>query len=131
MMRRGLSFTARGVALATVAALALTMFEPVPVLARDAGPAPATASAGVVAASGATDFSAARRRYRRGGGNNAAAIAAFGAFAGIIGGAIAESQRRDYYRERYYDGGPGYYGRGYGYGGPGYYGGGPRYYGGW
>ncbi|MFM0869401.1 hypothetical protein, partial [Klebsiella pneumoniae] len=60
---------------------------------------------------------------------NAAAIAAFGAFAGIIGGAIAESQRRDYYRDRYYDGGgPGYYGPGYG---GGYYGGGPRYYGGW
>lgn len=130
MMRRSLSSVGRGVALATVAALALTMFEPLPVLARDASPASKAVSANVAATSGATDFSAARRRTRhRGGGNNAAAIAAFGAFAGIIGGAIAESQRRDYYRDRYYDGGgPGYYGPGYG---GGYYGGGPRYYGGW
>ena len=33
-----------------------------------------------------------------------------GAAAGIIGGAIAESQRRDYYEDRYFDRGPGYYG---------------------
>lgn len=124
MMRRSLSSVGRGVALATVAALALTMFEPLPVLARETSPASKAVSASVAASSGATDFSAARRRVRRGGGNNAAAIAAFGAFAGIIGGAIAESQRRDYYRERYYDGGPGYYGQGYGpgYGGRGFYG---------
>lgn len=43
-----------------------------------------------------------------------------GAAAGLIGGAIAESRRQEYYDNYYY--GPHPY-----YGGPGYYGGGPYY----
>lgn len=71
--------------------------------------------------SNVTDFSASRRRhyYRR--GPNAAGLAFMGAAAGLIGGAIAESQRREYY-DNYYDGPRPYYGPGYGYyGGPRYY----------
>lgn len=64
-----------------------------------------------------------RRNHRR---NDAAAAAIFGLAAGAIGGAIAESRRRDYYRQDYYYGGDPYYGRPY-YGGPAYYGG-YRYY---
>ncbi|EHR04767.1 hypothetical protein Bra471DRAFT_05572 [Bradyrhizobium sp. WSM471] len=44
-----------------------------------------------------------------------------GVAAGLIGGAIAESRRQEYYEERY-NYGPGPY-----YGGQGYYGGGPYY----
>jgi hypothetical protein len=110
----------RTAALATVAALALTAFEP---SMAQAG----TPAKGLSAASGssdATDISAARRYYRGGyrGGGGAAAAAAI---AGIVGTgiAIAASQDRGYY------GGPAYYG-----GGPydsyGYYGGPPVYYGG-
>ncbi len=105
---------ARVSALATVAALTLTAFQP---SAAQAGP---NTGKGVSATSGtsdATDFSAARRYYRGGGGAAAAA-----AFAGIVGTglAIAASQDRGYY------GGPAYYG-----GGPydayGYYGAPPAY----
>lgn len=60
-----------------------------------------------------------RRHYRR---NDAAAAAIFGLAAGAIGTAIADSRRRDYYRQDYYYGGDPYYGRPY-YGGPAYYGG--------
>jgi hypothetical protein len=119
----------RAVALATVAALALTAFEPPTAQAGTLAPAK-----GVSATSGtsdATDISA-RRRYYRGGGGAAAAAA----FAGIVGTglAIAASQDRGYYY-----GGPAYYGGGpyesYGYydappayyGGGGYYGGGYGY----
>src|SRR3569623_1530836 len=56
----------------------------------------------------------------------AAAAAIFGLAAGAIGTAIADSRRRDYYRQDYYYGGDPYYGRPY-YGGPAYYGG-YRYY---
>src|SRR5258708_236481 len=110
----------RAAALATVAALALTAFEPSMAQAGTAAPVK-----GVSATSGtsdATDISA-RRRYYRGGGGAAAAAA----FAGIVGTglAIAASQDRGY---GYYDGGAAYYG-----GGPyesyGYYGGPPAYYG--
>jgi hypothetical protein len=110
----------RTAALATVAALALTAFEPSMAQAGTSTPAK-----GVSATSGtsdATDIGAARRRYYRGGGGAAAAAA----FAGIVGTglAIAASQDRGYY-----GGGPAYYG-----GGPyesyGYYGGAPAYYGG-
>ena len=68
-----------------------------------------------------TDFSAVRRRhyYRR--GPNAAGLAFMGVAAGLIGGAIAESRRQEYYENRYY------YDRGPYYGGQGYYGGGPYY----
>ena len=44
-----------------------------------------------------------------------------GVAAGLIGGAIAESRRQEYYEDRYN------YGRGPYYGGQGYYGGGPYY----
>ena len=98
-----LSSFGRTAALATVAALALTAFEPSTAQAGTSTPAK-----GVSATSGtsdATDISA-RRRYYRGGGGAAAAAA----FAGIVGTglAIAASQDRGYY-----------------YGGPAYYGGGP------
>src|SRR3954463_15133078 len=115
-----LSSCGRTAVLATVAALALTAFEPSTAQAGTAAPAK-----GLSATSGtsdATDISA-RRRYYRGGGGAAAAAA----FAGIVGTglAIAASQDRGY---GYYDGGPAYYG-----GGPyesyGYYGGPPAYYG--
>jgi hypothetical protein len=112
----------RSAALATVAALALTAFEP---SAQAGTSAPARGVSATSGTSDATDISAARRRYYRGGGGAAAAAA----FAGIVGTglAIAASQDRGYY------GGPAYYGGGYG-GGPyesyGYYGGPPAYYGG-
>ncbi len=44
-----------------------------------------------------------------------------GVAAGLIGGAIAESQRREYYEDHYNYGPRPYYGS------PGYYGGGPYY----
>ncbi len=106
-------------ALAAVAVLALTAFEPSMAQAGTSKPVSGVAAAS--GTSGATDISAARRRYYRGGGGAAAAAA----FAGIVGTglAIAASQDRGYY-----DGGPAYYG-----GGPyesyGYYGGAPAYYG--
>ncbi|MEA2838055.1 MAG: hypothetical protein QOD89_2605 [Bradyrhizobium sp.] len=122
------SSTGRMAAMATVAALALTAFEPSTAQAGTSLP-----GKGVTAASGtsdATDISA-RRRYYRGGGGAAAAAA----FAGIVGTglAIAATQDRGYY------GGPAYYGGSpydsYGYyeappayyGGGGYYGGGYGY----
>jgi hypothetical protein len=119
--RKGLASSfGRVAALATVAALALTAFEP---SMAQAGTSPR--AKGVSATSGtsdATDISA-RRRYYRGGGGGAAAAAAF---AGIVGTGLAiaaASQDRGYYY-----GGPAYYG-----GGPyesyGYYGGPPAYYG--
>jgi hypothetical protein len=108
----------RTAALATVAALALTAFEPS--LAQAGTATPAKGLSATSGTSDATDISA-RRRYYRGGGGAAAAAA----FAGIVGTglAIAASQDRGYYY-----GGPAYYG-----GGPydsyGYYGGPPVYYG--
>ena len=109
-----LSPFARAAAVATVAALALTVFEPSTARAGTAAAGPGLSTAAV---SDATDFSARRRHYRRGGGAAAAA-----AFAGIVGTgiAIAATQNRRHY---YYDRGPGYYG-----GGPVYYGGGQPYY---
>ena len=113
-----LSSFGRTAALATVAALALTAFEPS--MARAGTSTPVTGVSATSGTSDATDISAARRRYYRGGGGAAAAAA----FAGIVGTglAIAASQDRGYY------GGPAYYG-----GGPyesyGYYGGPPAYYG--
>jgi hypothetical protein len=109
-----LSSISRAVVVATIAAVALTAFEP---STARAGPAPAGKGLSQAATSDATDFSARRRHYRRGGGAAAAA-----AFAGIIGTgiAIAAAQNRRHY---YYDRGPAYY---YG-GGPAYYGGGPYY----
>jgi hypothetical protein len=112
-----LSSFGRTAALATVAALALTAFEPS--MAQAGTSTPVTDVSATTGTSGATDISAARRRYYRGG------AAAAAAFAGIVGTglAIAASQDRGYY------GGPAYYG-----GGPyesyGAYGGPPAYYGG-
>ena len=109
------SSISRAAVMATVAAVALTAFEPSTARAGSA-PAGQGLSAATAATSDATDFSA-RRRYYRGGGGAAAAAA----FAGIVGTgiAIAASQNR---RDYYYDGGPAYYG-----GGPVYYGGDPYY----
>jgi hypothetical protein len=111
--RKGLlSSAGRGVIMATIAVLAVTMGEPPLAIAGSAAPASKGVSA-TTASSDATDFSAARRRryYRRG---DAAGLAFFGMALGTIG-AIAAQQN---------------YGYGYGYGyGPGYYGG-PYYYGG-
>jgi hypothetical protein len=91
----------RAAMLATVAALALTVFEP----------------------------STAQARYYRGGGG-AAAAAAFAGIVGT-GLAIAASQDRGYYYggPAYYGGGPAYYGSPYD--SYGYYGGPPAYYGGY
>ncbi|HZY11848.1 MAG TPA: hypothetical protein VFE89_03685 [Beijerinckiaceae bacterium] len=114
----------RGMAMATVAAVALTAVEPS--LARaDSGKSGHGLSTATVAG-GATDFSARRVvHYRRGAGGAAAAAA----FAGIVGTglAIAATQNRrayydDYYGRPAYYGGPGYYGGGPYYGGGGYYG---------
>jgi hypothetical protein len=123
----GFSTAGRAAAMATVAALAVTAFEPSLAFAGSAPQRKGTS----VASSAVTDISARRRHYQhyRGGGGAAAAAA----FAGIVGTglAIAATQnRRDYY-DGYY-GGPAYYGSGPYYGGPAYYGGGYRPYGyGW
>src|SRR3954451_24477616 len=97
-----LSSCGRTAALASVAALALTAFEPS--TARAGTVAPAKGVSATSGTSDATDISA-RRRYYRGGGGAAAAAA----FAGIVGTglAIAASQDRGYY-----SGGPAYYGGG-------------------
>jgi hypothetical protein len=108
----------RATAMATIAALALTVVEPS--LAR-AGSAPAAKGMSTsTGSSDATDFSA-RRRYYRGGGGAAAAAA----FAGIVGTglAIAAAQNRQSYYDDYYAGAPVYYGGGPYYGGNPYYGG--------
>ena len=111
----------RTAALAAFASLALAAASVSPSVA--ASPVAAktlpTVAAGS-ASSNATDFSAARRhRYNRR-GPNAAGLAFMGVAAGLIGGAIAESRRQEYYDNYYYAPRP-YYG------GPGYYGGGPYY----
>jgi hypothetical protein len=110
----------RPLAIAAVAALALTAVEP---SLAFAGSAPSgNGLSASPEAHGVTDVSARRRVYRGGGGGAAAAAA----FAGIVGTgiAIAAAQNRrsnyDSY-DGYYGGGPAYYGGGYG-GGP-YYGG--------
>lgn len=119
----------RAVVLATAAALVLTVAVPPPVArARPAAPVTKAISAGLAAASDATDFSARRRVVRRGyrGGGNAAGLAFMGMALGTVGAIVAEQRRRDYYRDNYYYGGNSYYGGRY-YSGQPYYGGG--YYG--
>jgi hypothetical protein len=130
--RKGLvSSFGNAAALATVAALALTAFEPS--TAQAGASTPAKGISATSGTSGATDISAARRYYRGGyrGGGGAAAAAAF---AGIVGTglAIAASQDRGYYGGPAYYGGSPYDSYGY-YGGPpaAYYGGGPYYGGGY
>jgi len=60
-----------------------------------------------------------RQHYRGDGGRAAAAF--MGTALGIVGGAIAAQQRRDYYENYGYYGGPGYGYYGHPYYGPGYY----------
>jgi len=123
LMRKGLlSSAGRGVVMATIAVLAVTMYEPPLAIAGSAAPASKGVSA-TTAKSDATDFSSARRRrYYRGGGS-AAGLAFMGMAIGTIGAIAAQQQRNDYYNNYgYYGYGPGYYG-----GGPYYYGGGPYY----
>lgn len=112
--RGSASSAGRGVAMATIAVLVMTMSEPPLAVAGPAAPA-SKGVAATTASSDATDFSAARRRryYRRG---DAAGLAMFGLMIGTIG-AIAAQQNYGYG-----------YGPYYGYGA--YYGGGPYYYGG-
>ncbi|QPF93691.1 hypothetical protein [Bradyrhizobium commune] len=115
----------RSTALAAFTSLAVAMVSMSPPAAASPMPANTTAKAPAAVAgqgsSDVTDFSAVRRRhyYRR--GPSAAGLAFMGVAAGLIGGAIAESRRQEYY-DNYYYGGPRYYGPGYGYyGGPRYY----------
>lgn len=112
------------VALAGLAGAALVA----PPAAADAATSRPTAAA-LDRTAALTDVSAAKRkktrRSARRQGSSAAGMAFMGMAMGMIGSAIAESQRRDYYdryygyRPHYYDGG-GYYGRPFGY--RGYYG---------
>jgi hypothetical protein len=107
----------RTVSLITIAALVLTTSE-TPVVAA---PVSTRDISTPVASSGATDFGAARRhRHARRG---EAAGAAFVAMTfGMIAGAIAAQQRREYYDNYgYYYGPRYYYGSGYYYGAPHYY----------
>jgi hypothetical protein len=110
MMNQGLiSWAFRAIALATIAMLILTTSES-PLVAAPVSRDIST----TVASSRATDFSAARRHrhyYRRG---NAAGVAFAGMAFGMIAGAIAAEQRREYYENCGYYYGPGsYYGPGY------------------
>jgi hypothetical protein len=109
--------------LAAFTSFALVVAAQSPAAAASPNPAKAAPAVAGAGSSDATDFSAARRHYyrhyRR--GPNAAGLAFMGLAAGLIGGAIAESRRQEYY-DNYYYGGPHYYGPGYGYyGGPRYY----------
>ncbi|TFV38053.1 hypothetical protein E4K66_16640 [Bradyrhizobium frederickii] len=131
MTARPMISAGRKTLLAAFASLAMVATSASPSAAGSAGAAEALSTKPVTAGQGSsdvTDFSSARRRhyYRR--GPNAAGLAFMGLAAGMIGGAIAESRRREYYENRYYYGPRPYYGgTGY-YGGHGYYGGGSPYY---
>ena len=116
--QRSFSSAFRTVSFATIAALVLTTSETSVI----AAPASTRVVSTPVAPSGATDFSAARR-HRHYHGRNAAGAAFAGMAFGMIAGAIAAQQRREYYENYGYYYGPGYYD------GPGYYYGGPYYYG--
>ena len=116
------SRTGRHAALAAFTSFALIVASLSPSVAASPTPASAVPALAARGSSDATDFSAARRHYRHyRRGPNAAGLAFMGLAAGLIGGAIAESRRQEYY-DNYYYGGPRYYGPGYGYyGGPRYY----------
>lgn len=127
---RSVSHAGKGAALVFATAMLAAVSGPNPAQAAPAGfPQASSPAVGTNANGLLTDVSAkakkrhVKRQYRR---NDAAAAAIFGLAAGAIGGAIAESRRREYYRQDYYYGGDPYYGRPY-YGGPAYYGG-YRYY---
>jgi hypothetical protein len=112
--------TGRGIVLVVVTALVLTTSESPLVAAQAALDSKSISEI-------ATDFSAVRRHrhYHRQG--NAAGAAFMGLAIGMVSGAIAAQQRREYYEHYgYYYGPRYYYGPGYYYGGPYYYG--PRYY---
>lgn len=120
-----ISGAGRNALAAAFASLALIAASASPSVAASSGPSAKTVTAGQ-ASSDVTDFSSARRHryYRR--GPNAAGLAFMGAAAGLIGGAIAESRRQEYYENRYsygprpYYGGQGYYGGSHYYYDPGY-----------
>jgi hypothetical protein len=127
MTARAMISAGRNLVLAAVASLAMVATSTSPSAAASRGAAEALPASPVTAGQGSsevTDFSAARRRhyYRR--GPDAAGLAFMGLAAGVIGGAIAESRRREYYENRYYYGPRPYYGAPGYYGGHGYYGGG-------
>jgi len=131
MTARPMISAGRTMLLTAFASLAMVATSASPSAAASAGAAEALSAKPVTAGQGSsdvTDFSAARRRhyYRR--GPNAAGLAFMGLAAGMIGGAIAESRRREYYENRYYYGPRPYYGGPGYYGGQGYYGGGSPYY---
>jgi hypothetical protein len=123
---RSISFAGKGAVLAFATTMLVAVSGANSAQAASSGLSPAPAPAvNVAAGERLTDVSArakkrhVKRHYRR---NDAAAAAIFGLAAGAIGTAIADSRRRDYYRQDYYYGGDPYYGRPY-YGGPAYYGG--------
>ncbi len=129
--RAGKGSAHRTVMAGAVAGLALMMLAaPAAATGRTAGPAASADRAASTAE--LTDVSAAKRKrraVRRSHGSSAAGMAFMGMAMGMIGTAIAESQRRDYYD--YYYGRPAYYGpRYYRAPGYGYYGGAyrPRHY---
>jgi hypothetical protein len=116
--RKGLMSTvSRGVAISTIAALALTMAEPSMAAASSVNTVPKGLATSAPSSS-ATDLSARRRYHRHYHGGSAAGLAVMGMMIGTIGAAIAAEQRRDAYYDYY---GPGYYGP------PVYYGYGPYY----
>ncbi len=122
---RSIFLAGKGAAFVLATTMLVTAPGASPAQAASTGLSQASAPAMNIAGERLTDVSAraktrhAKRHYRR---NDAAAAAIFGLAAGAIGGAIAESRRRDYYRQNYYYGGDPYYGQPY-YGGPAYYGG--------
>jgi len=123
--RAGKGSAGRTALAGAVAALALiALAAPAVASGGTAGPAAAADRAATTAAQ-LTDVSAAKRKrraVRRSRGPSAAGMAFMGMAMGMIGTAIAESQRRDYYD--YYYGRPAYYGpRYYRAPGYGYYGG--------
>ena len=91
----------RAIVATLAAALALTAVDMRPVAAASAEP-PGAEVAKTTQASDATEFSSQRRHYRRH-GNRAAAGAIIGAFGAVAGLAVAESYRRNHYRNGYYD----------------------------
>lgn len=125
MSQRAGKGSARRAAIAgAVAGLALMMLA-APAAASGQTAVPAASADRAASTAQLTDVSAAkreRRAVRRSHGSSAAGMAFMGMAMGMIGTAIAESQRRDYYD--YYYGRPAYYGPRY-YRAPdyGYYGG--------
>jgi hypothetical protein len=114
------AFAGRCIAVAGIAALALTIVEPPQAFARASGPVAKHA----VAEQGSTDISARRRHRRVYRTDPAAGLAIMGAMIGTIGAIAAHHDYDDdyYYGPRYYYGPPPVYYAPHPY----YYG--PRYY---